>query len=482
MMGFDDFRLTKIIATLGPASAAPETVARLITEGVSVFRINFSHGTFEEFEILLATVRHASEQTGRPVAVLGDLSGPKIRVGQVVDGGVTLKDGARVEFCKPAVVTGTAETVSADHTVFSTTYPGFIEEVEPGHRVLIDDGQIRLRCLERRGDGEEQRLICEVVHGGLATTHKGVNLPDTDLSVPALTERDQRCAKFAVEHGFDFLALSFVRSADDVRQLKQQLAEPIPIIAKIEKPQAIDDLEAIVEVSAGVMVARGDLGVEIELAEVPVLQKRIVGLCRNRGKPVIIATQMLQTMIDSPTPTRAEVSDVANAIFDGVDAVMLSGETAVGKWPVESVQVMRRIERTTSRYLLENDDRQTALRKRRGSNDRAAALAHGVHMIVHEVEAKLVAVWTAAGGGPIHLSQTRLPRPIVAFSDNHRALRRMTMMYGIRPIYSRKPASTAEFVAQVDRVLREHGWAAEGDPVVSRLELNPFASATAVAA
>ncbi len=474
-----EFRMTKIIATLGPASEALDTIIRLIEAGVSTFRINFSHGTFEEYERLLNAVRRASEQTGFPAAVLGDLSGPKIRVGEVVKEGVHIEDGGLVQFKKQPVVTGSPGTVKPGRVIFSTSYPNFIEEVKPGQRVLLDDGHVHLQCIEKISQEETPTLTCKVVHGGRITSHKGINLPDTELSVRGMTERDYQCADFAVEKEFDFLALSFVRSANDVRQLKDHLhkrgtrehasdalqsKKVIPVISKIEKPQALEDIEAIVNETDGIMVARGDLGVEMDLAEVPILQKRIVGLCHEFGKPVIVATQMLQSMIESPNPTRAEVSDVANAIFDGVDAVMLSGETAVGKWPVEAVNMMSRIEQLTNEDVKGRTSKPPG--RLRVSKYRTAALAHGVSVIMRDIEAKLVAVWSASGGGPVYLSQNRLPRPIVGYSDNPAALRRMAIMYGLTPVFMSRPGSTAEFIAQVDGQVQERGWAGKGDPIV----------------
>ncbi|NTV84785.1 MAG: pyruvate kinase, partial [Bacteroidales bacterium] len=327
-----NFLLTKIIATLGPASAPVENVKELIREGVRVFRVNFSHGTFDSFGTLIDNVRQASSMTGIPVAVLGDLSGPKIRVGKVIEEGVLLEPGMQVEFCRNERVTSGPEN---GKVAFCTTLPQLIDEVKPGQRVLIDDGNVSLVC---KGNTEDA-LQCEVIEGGLITSKKGINLPDTALSVPALTEWDLQCVEFAVKKKVDYLALSFVRSASDVRLLKQKLSELgvrpiepakyrdaghknpmeeaifIPVISKIEKPQAMDDLDAIISDSDGIMIARGDLGVEMDVAEVAVLQKRIISACHDHGVPVIVATQMLQSMIESPTPTRAEVSDVANAIF-----------------------------------------------------------------------------------------------------------------------------------------------------------------------
>ena len=359
-MSSRSFLYTKTVATLGPASASVQVIRKLIESGVRVFRINFSHGTFEEYEAYFDKVREAEQLTGEYVAILGDLSGPKIRVGQVVKEGVQLKKGQCVEFVKQQVVAGE----KGSENLFSSTYPHFIDEVKKGEKILIDDGNIQLTCKDKTSGRTGKKLICKVLCGGLVTSSKGINLPDSVLSAPSMTEKDYACVKFAVRKGFDFLALSFVRSGEDVIALKKELirlkARPkedslksgrfdfsrffedaenyVPIISKIEKPQAIDNLQSIIDETDGIMVARGDLGVEMDLAEVAILQKKIVRLCHENGKPVIVATQMLQSMIESPVPTRAEVSDVANAIFDGADAVMLSGETAVGKYPVETVE------------------------------------------------------------------------------------------------------------------------------------------------
>ena len=320
-----EFLLTKIVSTLGPASAKESVVEQLIQEGVRVFRINFSHGTFDEYEHLLHLVRSASQKLNIPIAVLGDLSGPKIRVGKVVDGGVDLQVGQSVVFQKETIVT---QKATAGPITFSTTYDKLCDEVNPGENILLDDGFVRLTCQEKQQD----RLICKVEVGGIISSSKGVNLPDTDLSVPALTEKDINCVKFAVDKGFDYLALSFVRKAEDIRELKallrqlgaraidrspfshigssdgeikDQVEGTIPVISKIEKPQAVENLEEILHETDAVMVARGDLGVEMDLAEVAVTQKRIIKLCREYGIPCIVATQMLQSMIDLPTPTRA---------------------------------------------------------------------------------------------------------------------------------------------------------------------------------
>ncbi len=481
-----DFLLTKIVSTLGPASAEKSVIEKLIQEGVRVFRFNFSHGTFEEHERLLHLVRGASQKLNIPIAVLGDLSGPKIRVGKVHEGGVDLQAGQLVAFQKEPIE---ARSVASGPVTFSTTYADFCDEVTPGETILLDDGFVRLTCQEKR----EDRLICRVEDGGIITSGKGVNLPDTDLSVPALTEKDIACVEFAVAKGFDYLALSFVRKAEDVRQLKEllrqhgaravdsppfsqigpsdgqvkdQMEGTIPVISKIEKPQAVENLEEILRETDGVMVARGDLGVEMDLAEVAVTQKRIIKLCREYGIPCIVATQMLQSMIESPTPTRAEVSDVANAIFDGADAVMLSGETAVGKYPVETVRMMNRIAARSNAYLKAEPLAPSPPLQSPKKYHRTAALAKSVYTIVKEMEVKFIIVWSHLGGAAVYLSQQRIPRPILYFSPFESALRKTALLYAIEPIYMPAQTSNTGFFQSVDQWLLERQWAKEGDTVV----------------
>ncbi len=481
-----EFLLTKIVSTLGPASAKESVVQQLIMEGVRVFRINFSHGTFDEYEHLLHLVRNASKKLNIPIAVLGDLSGPKIRVGKVVEGGVNLQVGQLVEFQKEPIVTQipTSGTIS-----FSTTYANFCDEVIPGEKILLDDGFVQLSCIEKM----ESRLICQVEVGGVISSSKGVNLPDTDLSVPALTEKDITCVKFAIEKGFDYLALSFVRKAQDVRDLKDllrkhgaraidksafsqigpsagvvkdQVEGTIPVISKIEKPQAVENLEEILRETDAVMVARGDLGVEMDLAEVAVTQKRIIKLCREYGIPCIVATQMLQSMIDLPTPTRAEVSDVANAIFDGADAVMLSGETAVGKYPVETVRMMNRIAERSNAYLKTEPLAPLLSLQSPEKHHRTAALAKSVYTVVKELDAKFIIVWSNLGGAAVYMSQQRIPRPILYFSPYESALRKTALLYAIEPIFMPSQTSNTAFFQSVDQWLLKHSWAKKGDTIV----------------
>jgi pyruvate kinase len=480
--------LTKIVATLGPASNDLAIITRMIEAGVRVLRINFSHGSFDDYRQMVRLVREASSQLNIAVGVLGDLGGPKIRVGEVVEGGVELRVGDIVEFQRSEIRT---DPSLQPRVIFSTTYPQLVDEVQLGQPLMLNDGDARLVCREKTGEGEDLRLICEVEDGGVITSRKGVNLPHTELSTPALTEKDRQCVQFAVEHDFDYLALSFVRRSDDVRRLRDCLCElglpsrqplgidpptsvpsegdvplPIPIISKIEKPQAVDDIEAIIDASDGIMVARGDLGVELDLADVPVVQKRIIDLCHDYGKPVIVATQMLESMIHAPLPTRAEVSDVANAIFDGADAVMLSGETAIGLWPVDAARMIGRVANRTNQHLRNQPFSIRPPRRNRPSRYHSAALARGVAAIVRDLDASQVVMWVNFDGSARFISRNRLSRPILAFSSNREVLRRMTLMYGIQPAYMEQPPSTTDFIRRAEAVLTESGWATPGDAVV----------------
>lgn len=485
---FANFFPTKIIATLGPASSSAEIIKLLIKEGVRLFRINFSHGGFQNFEKMLSTVRLVSKELNIPVAVIGDLAGPKIRVAQVVEKGIHLIEGQKVIFQKEDILASPPETPGL-YVKFSTTFPDFIDDIKPGEKILLDDGTVHLVCLEKNKDN----ILCETVIGGKISSHKGINLPETDLAFSAMTKWDFQCVEFAVNNKFDFLALSFIRKAEDVKQLRNILnelgvrgidpivnretdfqfsalevesEELIPIIAKIEKPQAVVNLESILKETDIVMVARGDLGVEMDLAEVAVAQKKIIQMCRDYGIPVIVATQMLQSMINTPTPTRAEVSDVANAVFDEADAVMLSGETAVGKYPIETVRMMNRIAQKSNSFLKSSGLSKEIPRKLFTFKRRTAALAHGVRTIVNDLDSKYIVVWTQLGGGAVYLSQQRLRQPILAFSDKFEILQRLSMLYGICPIFLEQPESSQEFFKNVDRLLLDNEWAEEGDLLV----------------
>lgn len=468
--------LTKIIATLGPASAEVPTLVRMIEEGVRVVRINFSHGKLEDFERMLNVVREASSVAGEPIAALGDLCGPKIRCLGVEGGTLRLERGDEVVITKDPV--DAKRDPETGVVTIGTTFPDIIDDAEAGHRLLVNDGAIRMLITEK-SDENPASLTCSVTVGGILSPKKGINLPDSDLNAPSLTDWDRQCAAFAYEKGFDYVALSFVRKADDVEELKALLCEctkakpdphgrsPIPIIAKIEMPQAIDALDGIIDAADGVMVARGDLGVEMDLARVPILQKQIIKTAHNHGKPVIVATQMLESMIDNASPTRAEVSDVANAILDGADATMLSGETAVGKFPVPTVHYMSWTARRAEQHLEENLLREVKPPKHaRETKHRPAALAHGVSVMVRDLHAKCVVMWTASGGGVRYMSQNRLAVPIVALCEEPAVLRQMALMFGVRPVYAQTPSDPKLILASAEQILLDRGWADPGDPIL----------------
>jgi pyruvate kinase len=463
--------LTKIIATVGPASSSPEMIRKLIEAGVAIFRLNFSHGSMDDHAKRVRTIRAVADELGANTAILGDLQGPKIRVGDVPEGGITVETGRRAIFQREPILASFGEP-GVIPARFSSTYPRLIDDVEPGQRLLINDGAVRMLIAEKT----DNEIICHVTHGGLVTTGKGVNLPETDISIDIMGERDWKHLRWAFENDLDMLALSFVRSADDVNMVqsgldrtREELARPnmkMPIIAKIELPKAVQQAEAIIDAADGIMIARGDLGVEMDLARVPAIQKQLLAIADHYGKPCIVATQMLETMIDSPTPTRAEASDVAGAIFDGTDAVMLSGETAVGKYPVVAVETMRRIAQYTEAYMATLPQKTSAPQKLIETRYRTAALAHGVWTIVRDIAAKLVVVWSQGGGGARYLSQNNFHVPIVAVTSNPRAARKMQLFRAVTPVLMKTPKSAAEFTRLMDGYLQERGLAKPDDVCV----------------
>jgi len=447
---------TKIVATLGPASGSEAALARLLAEGVSVFRLNFSHGTLSEHAVVLERLRRAQQEHWRSVAVMGDLCGPKIRLGRIEP------EGDLLEVADEVLIVKELEEGSAHR--FGITYDRLIDDVEVGQRIFMDDGGRLLEVVGKQGDS----LRCRVLVGGALYSHKGVNLPDTEVSAPAVTGYDWECVRWAMEHKLDYLAMSFVRRAEDIGQLQTYLdmaGSHIKVVAKVEKPQAVEGLEGIVAASDAVLVARGDLGVEMDLAEVPLVQKRITGMGRRLGKPVIVATQMLQSMMASPTPTRAEANDVANAIMDFADAVMLSGETAVGAYPVRSVQTMRHIAEVTEGYL----DTVDLVRPRMDIGRElvlTAAIARSVAQIIDEVGAKLVAVWSQSGSTARLLSKARVDVPVLALSSDETTCRQMALDYGILPYHHPVPEDAVDFVELVEALVVKLGLADVGDQIV----------------
>lgn len=447
---------TKIIATVGPASADRKTMATLIENGLDIFRLNFSHGTFADYAKLLDEINAAQDASERVVAVMGDLCGPKIRTGVIDTAEDMLVEGEEI-----SIVTG-SEAGSAK--CFGTNYEFFVKDIALGDRIFIDDGQLSLLAIGK----DENKVTCKVIVGGKLHSRKGINLPDTKVSIPSITDKDWKCVDWAIERRIDFLALSFVRGAAEVEQLKKYLADKgssIKVVSKIETPQAVADLEAVIDASDGVLVARGDLGVEMDLAEVPIIQKRITSLCHEKGKPVIVATQMLQSMIDMPTATRAEVSDVANAIMDLTDAVMLSGETAVGKYPIEALKTINRVAQYTEKYLDSIDDSRPMI-KAKPNDHLAATLAPNVAHIVDQIEAKIVATWSQTGRTSAFFSKARIDSPIIAYSSDPQVCRQMCMQYGVRPQCEEAPKSINDFTLMVDKKVVADKLAKPQDKVV----------------
>jgi pyruvate kinase len=451
---------TKIVATMGPACSTPEILLSLFEAGVDVCRLNFSHGSLDEHLVQLHNIREAAARWGQPIALLGDLGGPKIRLGKVRDidgaGGIPVNVGDEL-FLQRAPILGEGQRVS-------TTYPHFVDDVQIGHRVLIEDGMLRFVCTEKNFN----EIKCSCLAGGVLKSAKGINLPNTTVNVPSITDRDWECADWAIENDLDYLALSFVRKADDLQLLRQHLSNKqadIHLIAKIEKSEAIREIDAIVENCDGLMVARGDLGVEIDVAQVPIVQKDLIRRCQMAGKPVIVATQMLQSMIEHSSPTRAEVSDVANAIFDGTDAVMLSGETSVGKFPTGTVLMMAHIAEETEAYLNTiSAPREPALKLK--TMHLSAAVAKGVWQIVQDLKAALVVIWSQTGTTARIFSKIRFPTPIVALSSDPRALRRMALQYGVIPQEMAAPSDMATLVERVDALVQTRDMASVGSRIV----------------
>ena len=446
---------TKIVATLGPASRKPEVIRALIEAGVDVFRLNFSHGLPEDHRASVHMIREASSALGRAVAILQDLQGPKIRCGRLRGGAVELEAGQKF--------TITSEPIEGDETRVSTNYRGLPNDVVPGQMLLLDDGNIRLRVDEIRG----KDICTTVVVGGRLSDNKGINIPGADLSIPALTEKDIEDIAMGAELEVDWVAISFVRSRDDLLLARHYLTRhnsSARLMAKIEKPSAVARFDEILEEADGIMVARGDLGVEMPLEEVPAVQKRIILKAVQAGKAVITATQMLESMVRNPSPTRAEASDVANAIFDGTDAVMLSAETAVGQYPVEAVSFMSRVAKTIE-ATQEYKDRLNALRPpaNRTVQD---AIARAVDDVVESAGAKAVVVFTATGGAARRVARTRPPVPILALTPNPQVRNQLALVSGVLPLLAPDPKDTDDMVEIAVAKAKETALVEAGEYVV----------------
>jgi pyruvate kinase len=452
-------RRTKIVATVGPASRSPEKLEQLIEAGVDVFRLNFSHGTHAEHLAVVEAVRQIAARLRRPIALLQDLSGPKIRTGQVKGDEVELVKGARLAITTDLSVEGTAELIS-------TTYAALARDVKRGDQILLDDGNLELRVLGVSGD----RVECEVVDGGPLKSHKGINLPGVALSTPAITEKDRDDLAFGIQAGVDYVAMSFVRRAADVQEAKALVAKlgaATPVVAKIEKPQALENLEAILEAAEGVMVARGDLGVELGTEDVPIAQKRIIAMANATGKVVITATQMLESMIENPRPTRAEASDVANAILDGTDAVMLSGESAVGKFPVETVATMARIADFTEEHGLAGIRTRAAEARSDGPGmPITRSLTRVAASVDEELGCKLIVAFTESGLTAKLVAGHRPRVPVVAVTHDERVYRQLALWWGVVPTMSASTENTDELLAAGEKNLKARGLAQPGDTIL----------------
>ncbi len=446
-------RRAKIVCTLGPATSTPESIRALVEAGMDVARLNLSHGEYADHEKVYRMVREASDATGRGVGVLVDLQGPKIRLGRLASGPVDLERGR--EF------TITTRDVPGDETIASTTYAGLPGDVAPGDAVLIDDGKVSLEVVSVEGGTD---VLTRVVTAGRISNHKGINLPGVAVSVPAMTEKDKEDLRWALRRTVDMIALSFVRSAadvEDVRTIMDEVGVRLPVIAKVEKPQAIDNIDEIVDAFDAVMVARGDLGVECPLEDVPFLQKQVIETARRRAKPVIVATQMLESMISAPKPTRAEASDVANAVLDGADAVMLSGETSVGAYPVETVATMARIIESTEDHGLA---RMAAIDWQ--PRTRGGVIAKAAAEVGERVGARYLVAFTKSGDSARRLTRYRSHIPILAFTPEPLVRSQLSLSWGVETFISESVDHTDEMVRQVDEALLNIGRVQEGDLVV----------------
>ena len=445
-------RRAKIVCTLGPATSTPEKIRELVDVGMNVARLNLSHGTHADHEAIYQMIRAASDDSGHAVGVLVDLQGPKIRLARFERGPVEVNPGD--DF------TITTRQVDGTKEICGTTYQGLPQDVSVGDRILIDDGRIALRAV----DVTDTDVVTRVTVGGVLSNNKGINLPGVAVSVPAMSEKDLEDLRWALHLRADLVALSFVRSAADVelvRQVMEAENERVPVIAKIEKPQAIDHIEEIVDAFDAIMVARGDLGVEMPLEDVPVLQKQLVEAARRNAKPAIVATQMLESMISSPRPTRAEASDVANAVLDGADAVMLSGETSVGAHPVESVRVMARIIESTEDHGLA---RMTAIDWQPKS--RGGVIAKAAAEVAERVGAKFLVAFSQSGDTVRRLTRYRSQVPVLAFTPEPPVRSQLAMSWGVETFLVEGVQHTDEMVMQVDKALLAVGRCVEGDIVV----------------
>lgn len=445
-------RRTKIVATLGPASSTPEVLERLYRGGADVFRLNFSHGSHEDHAARIEMIRALEKKVGRPIGILADVQGPKLRVGRFQGGRVQLQTGQRFRLDMSATP-GDVRRVQLPHAEI-------MEAARIGTTLLLDDGKLRLRVVHKRDD----HLETEILVGGPLSDRKGVNVPDVALPIPALTEKDRADLDFVLPLGIEYIGLSFVQRPEDVAEAKAIADGRAWVMVKMEKPQAVENLDGILALTDCVMVARGDLGVECPPEEVPLIQKRIVRAARALGKPVVVATQMLESMITAPAPTRAEASDVATAVFDGADAVMLSAESAAGQFPFEAVNMMDRI-----LTRVEQDDgwRQiTDAARPAPEKNSAGAIAAAARQVAETIEAEVIATFTATGSTTLRVARERPGSPILGLTSSEATSRRMAVVWGVHPLLSAEPHSMTDMVHKAVRAAQAEGFASTGDEVV----------------
>ena len=452
------FKKTKIIATLGPASSSKEMIKKLIKSGVDVLRVNFSHATHDEVERIVDDVHDLRKELGSNVTLLGDLQGPKIRIGEL-ENDIELKKNQSLSICS-----NLSESNGVDKVFIS--YPSFAKDVKPGENILVDDGKLIFKVISTN---KKDTVDIKVVQEGVLKPRKGVNLPNTKISQPALTEKDIDDAKFAVKKSFDWIALSFVRSKKDVLQLRELIESQcdyhIPIISKIEKPQAIEKIDSIIKVSNGIMVARGDLGIEIPAEEVPLNQKKIVAKCKKRGIPVVIATQMMESMIDSLTPSRAEVNDVANSVMDGADAIMLSGETSMGKYPCEVVKKIGDIIHGVEDSPLIKIP--VDLPEIKSDRLITKSICKNAATIANEIGASAICTLTNSGYTGWQISSWRPSALVIVFTSNKKILTQMNLLWGVKGVYYNNFESTDKTVEEVNSLALENKYIKKGDFVIN---------------
>lgn len=449
---------TKIVATLGPASSSKEVLKTMILEGLNVCRLNFSHGAYEDYAKLIQTIREINKETGLNVAILADLQGPKIRTHEMENNGVFLEAGKTVKISTDRIV-GTAEQ-------FSINYEQLPQDVNPDERILLDDGKLCLKVIS--SDKKKNIILAEVIHGGILSSKKGVNLPNTKISLPSLTPKDLEDLKFALEQDVDWLGLSFVRSARDIIELKHLISQAqskAKVIAKIEKPEAVADIDEILKVTDAIMVARGDLGVEVPYQNVPLIQKMLINKCFEYAKPIIVATQMMESMITNITPTRAEVNDVANAVLDGADAVMLSAETSVGKFPIEVIKVMANIVKEMENFEgIYNKEVVPDKSQHRFISD---SICFNACRLAQRVEADAIITMSFSGYTAYKIASQRPKAPIYVFTSNKEILTQLNLIWGVKGFYYNKRVSTDHTIADIKYLLKKEGLLQAGDMVIN---------------